>query len=268
MSFRKHASGGKRDAAEGPIVSRRVCPVCFGRKSFYVSMCCKCRMRTSPSEHSAICPQCGARKSANSKACQSCHSAAREAARPVATCLTCGVQFTRHKAAQSVFCSLSCMSADYKVRMRGAANPNFSDAQKYYECAFCSRSFRSYSNERFYCSRACRERGETVRRVARKDKNHDELVAVFRRLGCVVLELHQAGSGVPDLLVKCHGLWRPVEVKNPAGSYGRRGLSNSQKKFEQEFDYQIPIVRSTDDVLKLHTSWVSTAEEAIAQVFR
>ena len=56
-----------------------------------------------------------------------------------------------------------------------------------------------------------------MRRAARVDVNHSQLVAAFRSLGCSVLSLAAMGKGVPDLLVATKGNTWLVEVKMPKG---------------------------------------------------
>ena len=90
-----------------------------------------------------------------------------------------------------------------------------------------------------------------MRRRAHKDLNHDEIVAAFRSLGCYVAELHGVGGGIPDLLIKIQNVWRVVEIKNPAGAYGRKGLSASQLKFSQEAGGAVDVVKTVDDVVAL-----------------
>ena len=56
-----------------------------------------------------------------------------------------------------------------------------------------------------------------MRRAARTDTNHQEMVEAFRSLGCSVLSLAPLGQGVPDLLVAIKGVTWLVEVKMPKG---------------------------------------------------
>lgn len=143
------------------------------------------------------------------------------------------------------------MGKHFETRMVGAANPNFRAAIKHFICPVCGASFQSYSSDRKYCSWDCREIGERVRRRAHKDLNHDAIVQAFKQLGCRVCELHEIGYGMPDLLVKIHGIWRLVEVKNPGGTYGRKGLSKSQQKFADSVDGDIDIVRTIEEAAVL-----------------
>ena len=56
-----------------------------------------------------------------------------------------------------------------------------------------------------------------MRRAARVDGNHAEIVDCFKKLGCSVLSLAPLGGGVPDLLVAINGITWLVEVKMPNG---------------------------------------------------
>lgn len=67
---------------------------------------------------------------------------------------------------------------------------------------------------------------------ARKDDNHDVIVAAFQQLGCSVEETVCTGlPGFPDLLVGCIGVNHLVEIKNPETQYGRKGLNDNQHDF-------------------------------------
>jgi Holliday junction resolvase len=52
-----------------------------------------------------------------------------------------------------------------------------------------------------------------MRKYARKDKNHDEIVQAFKSAGCSVLSLVGLGNGVPDILVAKAGRTILVEIK-------------------------------------------------------
>ena len=90
-----------------------------------------------------------------------------------------------------------------------------------------------------------------MRRKSRKDLNHDAVVEAFRKCGCYVVELHELGHGIPDLLVKIGQTWRVVEIKNMDGWYGRQGLNKAQRAFNEECHGQVDLVSSVDDALKL-----------------
>ena len=56
-----------------------------------------------------------------------------------------------------------------------------------------------------------------MRRNARVDKNHSEVVEAFRALGASVLSLAPLGRGIPDLLVAIGGVTWLVEIKSKKG---------------------------------------------------
>ena len=56
-----------------------------------------------------------------------------------------------------------------------------------------------------------------MRRNARIDKNHPEIVEAFRKLGASVLSLAPLGRGIPDLLVAIGGVTWLVEIKSKKG---------------------------------------------------
>jgi len=56
-----------------------------------------------------------------------------------------------------------------------------------------------------------------MRRNARIDKNHPEIVEAFRKLGASVLSLAPLGRGVPDLLVAINGVTWLIEIKSKKG---------------------------------------------------
>lgn len=85
-----------------------------------------------------------------------------------------------------------------------------------------------------------------MRRAARTDKNHAEIVKAFRRLGASVLDLSRVGAGCPDLLVAQHGVNILVEVKFEKG-----GLTPDQKVFHDAWKGQICIARTAEDVAEI-----------------
>lgn len=82
-----------------------------------------------------------------------------------------------------------------------------------------------------------------MRRAARVDSNHNEIVKSFRHLGCSVLSLASLGKGVPDLLVATHGITWLVEVK--AGKAKENAL---QTVWGASWQGSRALVRNTEDV--------------------
>ena len=83
-----------------------------------------------------------------------------------------------------------------------------------------------------------------MRRNAKVDANHPEIVAAFRKLGASVLSLANLGRGVPDLLIAWCGVTMLVEVKAPKGKE-----TEDQLRFFEDWQGQIFIVRDTEGVL-------------------
>jgi len=67
---------------------------------------------------------------------------------------------------KSVYCSRSCMSAAFKVRMGGQNNPNYSNAAEKI-CEHCGKTFSSYSKTARFCSQSC---------AAKVTQTHEKLV--------------------------------------------------------------------------------------------
>lgn len=95
------------------------------------------------------------------------------------------------------------------------------------------------------------------RSKARKDANHDGIVARFEALGCSVAQLHGAGvAGWPDLVVGCVGINRLVEIKNPETAYGRAGLNSNQQAFNRDWRGEpMFAVCSEDEATALVQNW-------------
>lgn len=77
-----------------------------------------------------------------------------------------------------------------------------------------------------------------MRRAARVDANHGDVVKAFKKLGCEVLSLASLGKGVPDLLVSAQGVNWLVEVKAPKGE-----RNEAQEAFAERWKGGHSIVR-------------------------
>ena len=88
-----------------------------------------------------------------------------------------------------------------------------------------------------------------MRRRARTDGNHSEIVAALRAAGCSVQSLAALGSGVPDLLVGVAGRNLLVEVKNGRKPPSKRRLSPDEIQWHQQWAGQVITVASIDEAL-------------------
>jgi len=82
-----------------------------------------------------------------------------------------------------------------------------------------------------------------MRRNARIDKNHPEVVEAFRKLGASVLSLAPLGRGIPDLLVAIGGVTWLIEIKS------RKGKENDlQLEWAENWKGARAVVRDTQGV--------------------
>lgn len=75
-----------------------------------------------------------------------------------------------------------------------------------------------------------------MRRAARIDANHNEIVNALRQIGAKVQSLAQLGKGVPDLLVAHRGRWFVAEVKDGAKPPSARKLSPDEQVWHDIFN--------------------------------
>ena len=94
--------------------------------------------------------------------------------------------------------------------------------------------------------------GDMMRRSARRDGNHAEIVATLRAAGCGVCDLAAVGAGVPDLLV-CGPTWPHgtmlLEVKDSSKPPSARKLTPAQVIFHASWSGAIYVVTSPDQAL-------------------
>ena len=90
----------------------------------------------------------------------------------------------------------------------------------------------------------------------RVDANQATLVREFQAHGASVLLMHSLGGGAPDLAVGVGGRNHFVEVKNKDTSYGRAGLSESQRKWNRRWNGEpMEPCASVEDALRLLENW-------------
>lgn len=94
-----------------------------------------------------------------------------------------------------------------------------------------------------------------MRRAAKVDANQPEIVAAFRRLGCVVFPTHQIGNGFPDIAVRCGKMLRLVEIKDGAKPKSAQKLTEKEAAFHDQFAGCVDICASLDDVDRMVKEW-------------
>ena len=84
-----------------------------------------------------------------------------------------------------------------------------------------------------------------MRRKARVDSNHAEIVKFFRSVpGCAVLDLSRVGGGCPDILICHQQVLSLIEIKHGELSPSRKKLTPDQDKFHQKWPGPIYIIES------------------------
>jgi len=178
-------------------------------------------------------------------------------------CHVCGKEF-RVKPGEvdkRKHCSKRCQGISFETSMKGENNPGYKG--RVYVCLNCNKKVDRRRNlkhcsecgagipEKYlrkYCDDCWRDY-MTSRRggLWRKDHNQDLIVDALKKAGCSVLDLSMVGGGCPDLMVGKHGFNFFMEVKNP-DTKGK--LNDLQKKFIEEWDAPIHVVRTADEALK------------------
>ncbi len=93
--------------------------------------------------------------------------------------------------------------------------------------------------------------GGAVRRAAKIDANHAEIVGAFRKFGCSVLLLHHVGNGCPDICVGKNRKTVLVEIKDGSKPPSARELTKDERKFHDEWKGSVFVVGSLSDVIAL-----------------
>lgn len=87
-----------------------------------------------------------------------------------------------------------------------------------------------------------------MRKIARRDRNHQEIVKAFESLGCSVLDLAAVGSGCPDILIAKHGRSCLIEVKDGTKCPSQRRLTEQQARFHSLWNGDLRVVTTIEDV--------------------
>ena len=89
-----------------------------------------------------------------------------------------------------------------------------------------------------------------MRRKAKIDGNHGQIVLALRRLGFSVLSLAAVGKGCPDLVVGKHSKNYLLEVKDGTKPPSARRLTDDQHKFYQSWLGQYQVIKSVEEVIE------------------
>lgn len=85
-----------------------------------------------------------------------------------------------------------------------------------------------------------------MRKIAKRDRNHREIVRALEQTMTSVVELHQLGDGVPDLLIG-NKIVGNVLLEVKAGDDGE--LTIAQREFHAAWRGPIKVVRNVNEAL-------------------
>lgn len=84
-----------------------------------------------------------------------------------------------------------------------------------------------------------------MRRAAKKDSNHKEIVSALRHVGCYVLDISQL-KNCCDLMVARAGKWVAIEIKDGDKPKSARKLTPGEQTFLEQAGHRAPVVVVTN----------------------
>ena len=90
-----------------------------------------------------------------------------------------------------------------------------------------------------------------MRKAAKTDANHSQVVNALRQVGASVQSLAATGKGCPDLLVGYYGINYLMEVKDGDKVLSKQKLNIDQEHWHSIWRGSVHIVKSVDEALKI-----------------
>lgn len=90
-----------------------------------------------------------------------------------------------------------------------------------------------------------------MRRAARTDRNHEDVVRALRAIGCSVQSLAALGKGVPDLLCARRNRMWLLEVKDGKKPPSERKLTQDQLDWIASWRAVVHVVTSPQEAIDL-----------------
>lgn len=84
-----------------------------------------------------------------------------------------------------------------------------------------------------------------MRRAAKVDSNHAEIVEALRKIGASVQSLAPVGNGCPDVLVALRGAMFLLEIK-----HGKGKPNEDQRRWHIEWRAPVHVVYGVEDALR------------------
>ena len=94
-----------------------------------------------------------------------------------------------------------------------------------------------------------------MRRAARTDENHNEIINAFRAIGFTVSDTSRLGNGFPDAVISRSKRTAVVEIKDGKKPPSARVLTPAEKEFSKEWKGVYLVVESLDDVECVGREW-------------
>lgn len=92
-----------------------------------------------------------------------------------------------------------------------------------------------------------------MRRAAKTDENHQDIVRALRKLGASVQSLAAVGQGCPDILVGWRGMLSLLEIKDGSKPPSARKLTDDQVRWHAEWRGPVDVVYSVEDAIRAVT---------------
>ena len=90
-----------------------------------------------------------------------------------------------------------------------------------------------------------------MRRAARIDANHTEIVRTLESMGCSVQDLSRVGEGCPDILVGVSGRNILMEIKDGRKVASERKLNKRQEEWHAAWRGQRVVVESREQAIEI-----------------
>ena len=90
-----------------------------------------------------------------------------------------------------------------------------------------------------------------MRKHAKKDRNHAEIIAALRAAGASVADTAALGSGFPDIVVGFRGKNHLMEIKDGFLCKSRKLLTDDEKNFVTFWRGKYSVVENVNQALKV-----------------
>ena len=94
-----------------------------------------------------------------------------------------------------------------------------------------------------------------MRRAAKTDDNHMELIRAFRKAGFSVADTSKLGKGFPDIVIARNLHTACVEIKDGKKPPSARKLTGDERKFRDNWMGAYFVVKSIYDVVTVTRNW-------------